>query len=148
MGRATSMQLACAGVQTGISVKIRNPEQNGQTVRREHCQCLTLSALLVQIQVQLQHIHSGFAEQSQIALVRVFLNQTPNNTLSKAALTRYPWNLKLGSGRRDFRVQTGSGSGEKVDGDRLIRVLLMKGRRIGAHSLDQFLVRRAVVRTT
>ena len=49
----------------------------------------------INVQIEVEDVHTGFAEESKLAAFCVFLHQRPHFLLAHAALTSYTGNLKL-----------------------------------------------------
>src|SRR5476651_753516 len=81
--------------------------------------------LLIEGEVELQHIDPRLAEKSKLASGGVRVDEATDVRFGDAPLPRDPWYLKLCRRRRDVRVEAGGRRGHKVDRDRSIRVLLM-----------------------
>ena len=67
--------------------------------------CSGLWGQFVQSEVEFQHVDSRFAEESQVALVGVLLDQVADCGFRKVALPSDTRNLKLRSGGGDFRIK-------------------------------------------
>ena len=59
----------------------------------------------VQIEIEIEHIHSRFAEQAELPAFRVLLHQRPHVLLAHSALVGDSRNLKLRRRRRNVRIQ-------------------------------------------
>ncbi len=58
----------------------------------------------VEIQIQLQNIHAGFAKEFQVAALRVFLYKRAHVPFSHATGMSNARNLEFCSGRRDIWI--------------------------------------------
>ena len=95
---------------------------------------------VVESEIQFEHVDSRFAEEPQVALVGVLLDQVANRGFRKAALPSDARNLKLRGCRGDLGIQARGGGGEEIDGIELRGILFMQGLGVGLNAVDQFLV--------
>src|SRR5260370_2160787 len=97
----------------------------------------------VEIQIQFQDIHAGFANTSQVAALRMSLDKRAYVFFFHATRMSNARNLEFCSGRRDIWVQTRPRGCHQVDRDRSIWILRLKFLYVTLYTLKQILVGRS-----
>ena len=88
---------------------VRNLRGNGpQGQWSSHPHGELLASLIVQGEVQLQHIHARFPQDSKLAGLKMLLDQSPQLVLGEIPLSGDARHLKIGSGGGDVGVKAGS----------------------------------------
>src|SRR5271155_2930186 len=93
-------------------------------------------------------MHAGFTEDAPLPEFRVLRNQTPQSVRTDASRTRDTPHLKFRSGRRDVRIESRTGRGYKIGGNRSTGIFLVQFRYVLFHAIDELLIRRTKVRGT
>ena len=76
----------------------------------------------VEIEIEFEHIHAGFSQESELALLRVLLHDRAHILLAHAAFMRHARNLKLRGGGRNVGIKSRTRCGNKVRRNRRIRI--------------------------
>src|SRR6266705_1731513 len=97
----------------------------------------------VEVQIQLQNIHAGFPEESQVAALRMSLDKRAHVFFFRTTRTSNARNLEFCSRRRDIRIQARPRRGYQVDWDGSIRILCLEILYISFYALQKILVGRS-----
>lgn len=98
--------------------------------------CLPLRGHLIQSEVQFQNVDAGFAEQAEIALGGVLLDQIAEGGFPQSAFMGDAGDLKIGGGRGDVGIEAGRGCGDEIDGNGLRRIFLVQSLGVGLDAVD------------
>ena len=97
----------------------------------------------VEIQIQFQNIHAGFAKKSQVATLRMSLDKRAHVFFFDATRMSNARNLEFRSSRRDIWVQAGTRRGHQVNRNRSIWILCLTLLYVTLYALEQILVGRS-----
>ena len=81
-----------------------------------HC-LFRLHGLLIEREIQFQHIHARFAEEAEGAALGCGGNQLAHARRFEAPCSRHAAYLKVRGGRRDVRIESAAGRGDQIDRD-------------------------------
>jgi hypothetical protein len=117
------------------------------------CVCLQVVQRLsrghiFQSKIQRQDIHSRLAQEPEVSLASMPLNQLTDRGFRNLPFTCNPRNLELGSCGGNFRIKSGRGCRDELHWNELVWILLMEGCRVRADPVDQLLVRRTKIRAS
>jgi hypothetical protein len=97
----------------------------------------------IQIEIKLEDIHPGFAEQTDPALTVVGVDQALHRILVKTTRLGDARNLERGCGRRDLRIEPAAGGRDEIHRYSMIaqrRFSLAQGLDAGTNRIDEGLI--------
>src|SRR5262249_29176497 len=94
----------------------------------------------IQIQIQLQNVHTRFTEDAELAAIGVFSDKFPQARLCDMAFAGDSRNLERRGGRRNIRIEPRARGGDEVDRNRCRWVLGVKLLHVAGYPLNECLV--------
>ena len=80
----------------------------------------------VEIEVEFEDADARFTEEAELARKRVLRDELTHLGIGDVAFFRDARDLKFCGGGGDFGIESGTGSGDEIDGNRRVRILGME----------------------
>src|SRR5208283_83165 len=102
----------------------------------------------VQREIQFQHVDAGLSQESKPATFGESLNQRTQFSLAHLSCPRHSGNLEFGRSGRDVGIESGAGSGNKVNGNRSGTIFRSCSLHVSLYPVEQYLICGSKVRAT
>ena len=100
---------------------------------------------MIEVQVELEDVDTGFAEEAELAAFGVTDDELADGGFGEVALVGDAGDLEVSGGGCDVGIKARSGSGDEVDGDVGVGVILLECGDVSRYAVDEFFVGGCVV---
>ena len=91
---------------------------------------------MVEVQVELEDVDTGFAEEAELAAFGVTDDELADGGFGEVALVRDAGDLEVGGGGCDVGIEAGTRCGDEVDGDVGVWVVLLQDGDVSRYTVD------------